>query len=117
MKKLLILTGLVVSQLAASMALAGVTRFDSTQFNDIIAENQKQEKELRHKLQNEAGIDYKIKKTPLHIDRKEVIGEAAEQIAVSSSQPVLTDKTDRSIYPNEHQEMKRLSQEFDQAGR
>lgn len=117
MRKLLILTSLIASQMVASLAMAGIARFDSSQFNDIIAENQKQEKELRHKLQNEAGIDYKIKKTPLHIDRKEVIGDAAEQIAVSSSRPILTDKTDRSIYPNEHQDMKRLSQEFDQAGR
>src|SRR6185312_4751582 len=70
MKKVL-MTVLVISQLITSLAWAGISRFDSSQFNDIINENQKQEKELRHKLQNEAGIDYKLKKAPLKIDRKE----------------------------------------------
>lgn len=115
MKKAMILVSLVTT-LMSQLAFAGLTRFDSTQFNDIIAENQKQEKELRHKLQDQAGIDYKIKKAPLHIDRKEVVGDQAEQVAVSSSSDIGTDnsKLERTRRPSDRASMKRLSQELDQ---
>jgi hypothetical protein len=115
MKKALI-TSLILSQLLGSLAMAGLSRFDSSQFNEIIAENQKQEKELRRKLQDEAGVDYKLHRKPLRIDRKEVVGEEAEQIAVTSSQPeVLDSDSERSSF-DDQESMKRLSQELDQAG-
>lgn len=115
MKKSLILASLVASQLISAAAFAGATRFDTSEFNSIIAENQKQEKELRHQLQKEVGVDYKMKKQPIQIDRSQEPMES--QVAVSSKDSILNDKENRVKAPSEKTNMKRVSQEFDQEQR
>jgi hypothetical protein len=112
MKKSFVLASFVASQLISAAAMAGATRFDTSEFNSIIAENQKQEKELRHQLQKEVGVDYKMKKEPFKIDRSQEPQEA--QVAVSSKDSILNDKENRVQAPSEKSNMKRLSQEFDQ---
>lgn len=100
--------------LGTSLAFAGT--FSGTDFNQMIQENQQAEKDLRSQLQKEAGIDLDVDDKPGTIAREKIQApKEAEQIIVSSSQPIFKEKKDKSSKLQHKADMKRISQELDEA--
>ncbi len=108
--KSLLLTIAVV--LMAQVSFADIGGDD---FNQMIQENQKSENELRQKLQKDAGIQFNDKIGKVDKSKIQVPTEA-EQVVVSSSSPWKS-KKDRSAKALQRDEMKRLSQELNEADR
>lgn len=102
--------------LGASAAFAGPQqRVKTDDFNQMIQENQKSEAQLRMDLQKEAGIRLN-QDTPGQIakENREIPSEA-EQVAVSSSGNFWKEKKSGSSKSLDKADMKRLSQELDEA--
>ncbi len=109
MKTWIVTLALVVS--AAQVSMADVSADD---FNQMIQENQKSEVELRNKLQKEAGITFNDKIGKIAKDKIQAPTEP-EQVIVSTSGSPWKAKKDRSARALQKADMKRLSQELNEA--
>ncbi|MEZ0392586.1 MAG: hypothetical protein ACAH59_10235 [Pseudobdellovibrionaceae bacterium] len=104
---------ILVVSLGASLSYGNA--FKGEDFNQMIQDNQKAEADLRARLQKEAGIELNADKPGSIAKEKIMAPTEAEQIVVSSSQSLWTEKKDRSAKKLYKAEMKRLSQELDEA--
>lgn len=109
--KTLTLTSFILIQAAFVIAQAGVSKFDSSEFNDIISENQKIESKLRGDLQKNVGIDVKSfeKRESMKADLEKMKPKDVEQITAKSS-GVLKDRRSQ-LRGYKKQDMKRVSEE------
>jgi hypothetical protein len=95
-------------------ALVAKAELKGDDFNQMIQENQKNEQQLRQKLQKDAGITFNEKVG--HIDQSKIQAPTeAEQVIVSSNPVWKANKKDRSARTLQKAEMKRLSQELEEA--
>ncbi len=80
-------TVLAFSSFISLTSLAGVSKFDSSEFNDIISENQKIETKLRGDLQKNVGIDVKSfeKRESMKADLDKLKSKEVEQYTAKSS--------------------------------
>lgn len=108
MKNWILTLTILISTQASFAELAG------DDFNQMIQENQKVEAELRNKLQKDAGITFNEKYGSVAKEKLPTPTEA-EQVAVSSSTPIWKTKKDRAAKALQKAEMKRLSQELNEA--
>lgn len=111
MKKQWIL--IIAISLGTSLAMAGT--FQADDFNEMIRENQKLEKDLRKQLQKEAGIVLDSDRPGTVAKEKIQAPAAAQEIVVSSSTNLWKEKKDKSDKLQHKADMKRISQELDEA--
>lgn len=95
-------------------SLAMARTFQADDFNQMMKENQKIEQDLRNQLQKEAGIS--LNDRPGHVAKEKITAPAeVEPVVVNSSRPFWSEtrvKVDKAI---DKEEMKRISQEMDEA--
>jgi len=97
---------------ASQVSLADIAADD---FNQMIQENQKSETELRNKLQKEAGITFNGKAGQISKENLDVQMEAEQVVVSSGNNQAWKSKKDRSAKILQKAEMKRLSQELNEA--
>ena len=93
---------------------AGVDKFDSSEFNSIINDNLKAEKNLNNELQANTGIPDMEKEinTPANSKGRELVGVVEAEELVSPTTDHRLAKKDRSDKVLQQKSFKRVSQEI-----
>ncbi len=99
---------------SAGTAMAGVEKFDSDEFNSIISDNLKAEKELREQLRANAGVpDLKKEMNPDFSEKgRQLVGVVEAESVASPTSDYTKRSKDRSSKRLLEKNMKRVSQEI-----
>lgn len=114
------LTLIMVIVLGSSFAMAELKKTEKpsfrAEFNEMIQENQKSAEQLRHQLQEKAGIRFDDKPGTIAKENLE-IPSGPEEVVVSSSSKALQwkERKDRAAKDLHKADMKRISQELKEA--
>lgn len=99
----------------STQAMAGVQKFNSNEFNDIISENLKAEQDLREQLRVNAGVpDMKKEMNPNFAEKgREIVGvAAAESIAAPTTEHGFQGRRDTSEKTLQKKNLQRVSEEI-----
>lgn len=115
MKQWILTFILLGTSLAMAEDRAPANTFKSEDFNQMIQESQKSEAQLRNQLQEKAGIRLENEKPGTLAREKFQAPQEPEQVVVSSSTPLWVEKKARNGRAQDKADMKRISQELQEA--